>query len=130
MVAVSARPSYLVTDDYPDLDIVRLEQKRRDDLKVKTNTDFRGPRGTAREKAIEKSTTTSEAPPVTCKSESWYEHKIHRRDYRNVIIFARGRQYDDDFAPSPAQFLDQGGDVGLRIYRFKQDRDPRAFPHR
>src|SRR5437016_1467741 len=103
MVAVSARPSYSVTYDYPNLDIPRLERKRRNDLKVKTNANFRSPRRTVREKAIKKSIATAEPSTVPCKSEPWDQHDIYRRGNWNVSMFASARQNDDDFASPRAR---------------------------
>src|SRR5207237_3038592 len=104
--------------------------KRFDDLKTKSDPDLDGACGAMSEKAIEKTRAASDPRPGARECDPGHQDKVDRREDRNIVLTACGRQNRNDFAAAPAQIRDQWRDLRFVTKRFEDDNHLSPFPNR
>src|SRR5207237_7594242 len=127
-MAAASRRGLSIAHNKIELKVVTVERKRFDDLKTKSDPDFNGAGGAMSKKAIEKAGTPSDPRPCARESDPGHEDKVDRRENRNIVLTACGRQNHDDFAAAPAQVRAQWRD--RRFVRKRLQHDKRSGPLR
>src|SRR5438105_3809789 len=111
-------------------DVVPVERKRFNDLKSKSDPDLDRARCAMSQKAIEKTGAASDSRPCAGESDPGNKDKVDRREDRDIVLAACGRQNRNDFAAAPAQIRDQWRDLRFVTKRFEDDNHLSPFPNR
>src|ERR1700756_729327 len=123
-------PRQSITHHEIKSNVMAFERKRFDDLKTKSNPDLDRARGAMSQKAIEKTRAASDSRPCPGESDPGNKDKVDRREDRDIMLAACGRQNRNDFAASPAQICDQWRDLRFVTKRFEDDNHLSPFPNR
>src|SRR5206468_10985441 len=97
---------------------------------TKSDHDSEAARGPMSKKAIEKADAPYDPRPCARKSDPGNEEKVDRREDRNIVLTACGRQNRDDFAAAPAQVRAQWRDLRFVRERFEDDNHSGPLPNR